>query len=242
MSGEVAALLLIAVSVLVGSVVQGLVGLGVGLVSAPVVTLLEPSLMPGTLLWMGLLMPALTLLVDRRDIDWPGMAWGIPARVPGTVLGVLLVGWFSHRELGIAVGLMVLVTVVATWRAVRLPINRVTLVVAGFLSGVGATTTSIGGPPIAVLYQHQPAREIRSSLAVYFALGAAFSLVALAVSGDLTRHQTVVAALLSPCVPVGLWVSQLLRHRLDVGSIRTGVLLVCAASARAAAGSVAVNR
>ena len=231
MSSEVWALLVIAAAVLVGSVVQGLVGLGVGLVSAPFVTLLAPELMPGTLLWMGLLTPALTLAVDRRDVDWRGMAWGVPARIPGTVLGVLLVGWFTHRALGIAVGLMVLLSVVVTWRAVRLPINRVSLVAAGFLSGVGATTTSIGGPPIAVLYQHQPARRIRSTLAVYFALGAIISLVALAVSGDLTWHQTAVAAVLAPGVPVGLWLSRVLRRRLDVRSIRTGVLLVCAASA-----------
>ena len=231
MSGEVAALLVIAVAVLVGSVVQGLVGLGVGLVSAPVVTLLQPNLMPGTLLWMGLLTPALTLLVDRRDIDWPGMAWGIPARIPGTVLGVLLVGWFSHRELGIAVGLMVLISVLVTWRAVHLPINRTTLVTAGFLSGVGATTTSIGGPPIAVLYQHQPAGRIRSTLAVYFSLGAMFSLVALAVTGDLTWHQTAVAAMLAPGVPIDLWLARGLGRALDLRSIRTGVLVVCAASA-----------
>ncbi len=231
MSGEIAALLVIGVAVLVGSVVQGLVGLGVGLVSAPVVTLLAPSLMPGTLLWMGLLTPALTLLVDRGDIDWPGMSWGIPARIPGTVLGVLLVGWFSHRELGIAVGVMVLVSVLVTWRAVRVPINRVTLVTAGFISGVGATATSIGGPPIAVLYQHQPARQIRNTLAVYFALGAIISLVALALTGDLTWHQTAVAAMLAPGVPLGLWLSRVLRRRLDLESIRTGVLVVCAASA-----------
>ena len=231
MSSEVWALVVIATAVLVGSVVQGLVGLGVGLVSAPFVTLLAPELMPGTLLWMGLLTPALTLSVDRRDVDWRGMAWGVPARIPGTVLGVLLVGWFTHRALGIAVGLMVLLSVVVTWRAVRLPINRVTLVAAGFLSGVGATTTSIGGPPIAVLYQHRPARQIRNTLAVYFALGAIISLVALAASGDLTWHQTAVAGGLAPGVPVGLWLSRVLRRRLDVRSIRTGVLLVCAASA-----------
>ena len=226
-----AALLVIAVAVLIGSVVQGLVGLGVGLVSAPVVTLLAPDLMPGTLLWMGLLTPALTLVTDRRDVDWRGMAWGVPARIPGTVLGVFLVGWFTHRELGIAVGLMVLVSVLVTWRAVRLPINHATLVAAGFLSGVGATTTSIGGPPIAVLYQHQPARQIRNTLAVYFALGAIISLVALAISGDLSWHQTAVAGVLAPGVPIGLWLSGVLRRRLDVRSIRTGVLLVCAASA-----------
>src|SRR5689334_17353159 len=216
MNGELIGLLLIGLAVLVGSVVQGLVGLGVGLVSAPVVTLLAPDLMPGTLLWMGLLTPALTLALDRGEIDWSGMAWGIPARIPGTVLGVLLVGWFSHRELGIAVGVMVLISVLVTWRAVRLPINRATLVTAGFLSGVGATTTSIGGPPIAVLYQHQPARRIRNTLAVYFALGAMFSLVALAITGDLTWHQTVVAAALAPGVPLGLWLARVLRRKLDL--------------------------
>ena len=47
-------------------------GLGIGLVAAPVMTLLEPALMPGTLIMVALVLPAVTLVRDHHDIDWPG--------------------------------------------------------------------------------------------------------------------------------------------------------------------------
>lgn len=221
----------IALTVVAGATVQGLVGLGVGLVSAPIVTLLAPDLMPGMLLWMGLLTPMLTLARDREDIDWRVLRWAVPFRIPGTIIGVLLVGWFTDRELGIAVGSMVLVSVAVTWSAITLPISRTNLSIAGVLAGIGATTTSIGGPPIAVLYQHQQPRVIRNTLAVFFCVGAVFSLAGLAISRELTSHESLVALALAPCVPLGLRIARLLDSRLPGESIRGGVLVVCAASA-----------
>lgn len=215
----------------VGATVQGLVGLGVGLVSAPFVTMLAPELMPGMLLFMGFLTPAISLVADHGAIDWRGLAWALPWRVPGTVVGVWLVAVVSGRALEVSVGAMVLVSVLVTWRAVEVPINRTNLSVAGFVSGITATTTSIGGPPIAVLYQHQPARRIRSTLAVYFALGAVFSLTGLAIAGDLSRAEIGLAALSSPAIALGIGLSVAIRSRVRADSIRTGVLLVCAASA-----------
>ncbi|HEY7045362.1 MAG TPA: sulfite exporter TauE/SafE family protein, partial [Nocardioidaceae bacterium] len=51
----------LALAVFTGATVQGLVGLGIGLVAAPVTTLLEPSLMPALLLWLAFVMPVVTL-------------------------------------------------------------------------------------------------------------------------------------------------------------------------------------
>jgi hypothetical protein len=47
----------LAATLVVGATVQGLVGLGLGLVAAPVTMLLEPSLMPDLLLWLALAPP-----------------------------------------------------------------------------------------------------------------------------------------------------------------------------------------
>jgi uncharacterized membrane protein YfcA len=221
----------LAATLVVGAAVQGLVGLGVGLVSAPVVTLLAPELMPGMLLFMGFFTPAFSLVADHSDIDWRGLAWSLPFRVPGTVVGVALVTVVGDRTLGIAVGAMVLLSVLVTWRTVRIPLNRVTLSVAGTISGVTATTTSIGGPPIAVLYQHEPAARIRSTLAVYFAVGAVFSLVGLAVAGQITTAELGLAALMVPFVAIGLVLAGVARRLLPTDRIRAGVLLVCALSA-----------
>jgi len=223
--------IVLALTVLVGAAVQGLVGLGVGLVAAPVTTLLAPDLMPGLLLWLAAGMPLVTLLREHHAIDWRGLGWSVPGRVPGTVLGVAVVAWFSERELGVAVGLMVLVAVVLTVKTVRLPVNRVTLMSAGFVSGVTGTATSIGGPPLALLYQHREPRQIRSTLAVYFVFGAALSLIGLAIAGSLEVRELLLGLLFAPSLVAGVVVSGVLRRRVDPGHIRHGVLAVCGLSA-----------
>jgi uncharacterized membrane protein YfcA len=221
----------LAATLITGAAVQGLVGLGLGLVAAPVTTLLEPRLMPALMLWLAFLMPMVTLLREHHEIDWRGLSWAVPARIPGTVLGVALVGWFSSREIGVAVAVMVLVGVLATIRSVELPVTRTTLLTAGFVSGATGTATSIGGPPMAVLYQHRSPAQIRSTLAVYFLLGAAFSLLGLGVTGQLDRSTFLLALLMVPCLFVGFGVSRLLHRVMRAHHVRGGVLLVCGLSA-----------
>lgn len=225
------ALVLLAAAILLGATVQTVVGLGVGLVAAPVMTLVEPRLMPGVMLLLALLLPCFTLLIDHHDIDWRGLLWSLPARVVGTAGGVWLVAHFTDGQLGAFIGVMVLLAVVLTWRAVTVPVRPSTLSAAGFVSGVTGTATSIGGPPFALLYQHRPARQIRATLAVYFVLGAAFSLIGLGLSGDLTSDQAVVAGLLVPSVVLGAVAGVPLRRRLPAHVVRPAVLAVSAASA-----------
>ena len=221
----------LAATLVVGAAVQGLVGLGLGLVAAPVTMLLEPGLMPDLLLWLAMFMPVVTLVREHHDIDWGGLGWSLAARVPGTVLGVYLVSVFSTRALGIAVGVMVLVSVLVTARAVVIPVNRVSLVAAGVVSGVAGTATSIGGPPMALLLQHRSPHQIRSTLGVYFLLGAALSLFGLGVTGGLESATFLFAMLMVPCLVLGFLVSRPLHRRVPRRGVRTGVLVVCGASA-----------
>jgi uncharacterized membrane protein YfcA len=217
--------------VLVGAFVQAVVGLGVGLVTAPLVAVLEPSLMPALPLWFGLLVSGLSLAGERRHVDWHAIAWSVPARIPGTVVGVWLVVVFTPQHLGIAVAVMVLVAVLLSWRTVDVPVNRGTLVAAGFTAGVTGTATSIGGPPIALLFQHRRPSEVRATLAVFFFLGVVLSLVGLASTGELPPGSFVAAAAVSPFLLAGIWAGTRWRGRLPRERFRQGVLLVCAASA-----------
>ena len=193
--------------------------------------LLEPDLMPDLLLWLVLLFPMVTLLRERQEIDWRGLGWSLPARVPGTAVGVALVATFSKDALGVVVGVMVLLSVLLTARAVVIPVNRATLVTAGFTSGVTGTTTSIGGPPLAILLQHRTPRQIRTTLAVYFLLGAAFSLAGLLVSGHLDLRVVLLALLLTPCLALGLLLARLLRGVVPRHQVRVAMLVVCGLSA-----------
>lgn len=226
-------LVAIGVAVYVGATVQTTVGIGLGLIAAPVVTLLAPQLMPGSMLMLVSVLPLITLAREREDIDWRGIGWTTPPRIVGTALGVWVVSWAGERYLGLLVGLMVLLAVALTATAVRVPVNRVSYTGAGLVSGVIGTASSIGGPPMALLVQHEEPRRIRTTLAVYFCLGSGMSLVGLSLAGQVTLLQVQVAALLVPVLVVGAEVSRLLRRHLRPALVRPAVLLVCAASSLA---------
>ncbi len=191
--------------VLVGATMQGVVGLGLNLVSAPIITLVAPSLMPEVPLFLAVVLPFFTLARSHEGIDWRGLVWVLPARIPGVALGLLVLALFSDRAVAIAVALMVLLAVLITMTPVEVPVRRATLSVAGLLSGLAGTATSIGGPPVALLYQHRPPQQIRSTLAVLFTVGAGMSLVGIWLSGHLDTHALPLALLLTPCLVVGAW-------------------------------------
>jgi uncharacterized membrane protein YfcA len=200
-------------------------------VAAPVISLVEPRLMPQVMLWLAFTYPLVTLSAEREDIHWAGLGWSLPSRVLGTGVGVAAVATFSSQALGLAVAVMVLAAVLVTWLAVRPPMTRSSLVAAGLVGGFAGTATSIGGPPLAILYQDRPPRQIRTTLAVYFMIGAALSLVGLGLAGELDAHHALIAAALAPVLPLGAALGRALRPRLPERRVRGAVLIVCASSA-----------
>jgi uncharacterized protein len=217
--------------VLLGAVVQSSVGLGLGMVAAPVLVILEPSLMPGALLVTNATMALLTLTADWRHVDWGGLSWALPARVLGSVAGAWVVIVLDPRLLGGAVGLMVLLAVAASvWGDVRVGLRPATLMTAGTLSGVTGTATTIGGPPMALLYQHEPADRVRGTLGAYFLLGTVLSLLVLAAAGEFGVTHLKTGLLLFPCVAAGYLVGRPVRRRFSTAGLRTALLTVVTAS------------
>lgn len=227
----IGALLIVATAVLIGAMTQTSVGLGLGLVSAPIMTIATPSLMPGALIMLAATLPFFTLVREHADIDWFGLGWSMPWRVVGTGAGVWIIAEVSSNNLERIVGLVVLLGVLLTARAVVVPINRGTLAGAGFVSGVTGTATSIGGPPFALLYQHRPPHQIRSTIAVFFTLGAFLSLIGLGIAGELTWDELKVAGLLAPVLAIGVLAGTRLRSRLPLSVMRPALLVVSGASA-----------
>ncbi len=77
--------------VALGALVQGAVGYGMALVAAPLLTLLDPALVPVPLLLLATVHSVLAVIRDGRHADWLGIGWAMLGRLPGTVLGVLAV-------------------------------------------------------------------------------------------------------------------------------------------------------
>lgn len=214
-----------------GAFVQAVVGLGLGVVTAPVVALVAPSLVPALPLWLALLISGLMLAGEHTHVDWRAVAWSLPPRVPGTVLGAWLVGSFTESQIGVALAFMVLLAVALTIRTVVVPLNPTSLAIAGFVAGASATATSIGGPPIALLFQRERPEVVRATLSVFFFVGVIISLSGLAISGSLDRTASELALAFAPGVVVGFLVGSATRDHIDQVIFRRCVLVICTASA-----------
>jgi hypothetical protein len=216
---------------MIGAAVQSSVGIGLGLVAAPIVALLEPTLMPGAVLITTGFLPVLTLGAEWRHVDLRGIGWALAGRMVGVAGGVWVVANLSTRTLGIAVGAMVLVAIAITLSTVHVRATPTTLGVAGVVSGVAGTSTSIGGPPMAIVYQNEPGPRVRSSLSLYFIVGVLVSLIALRLGGHL-GHEVIVTGLgLAPFVLAGFLLARPLRAHVDGRFLRYGLLGVAGTGA-----------
>jgi uncharacterized membrane protein YfcA len=217
--------------VAVGSLLQGAVGFGLSLIAAPLVTLIDPTLVPGPLLMAAFVLPMLTARRDRSWIDLRGVRWALVGRVPGSMLGAAMLTGLSPRYMSLAVGLVVLAGVAMTASGIHLRPRAPTLLVAGVLSGFMGTTAAIGGPPLALVYQHAEGPRLRGTLAGYFVVAAAISIAVLAAAGRFGRHDVIAGAALLPGVALGYVASHRFARWVDRGFTRPAVLLVSALAA-----------
>jgi uncharacterized membrane protein YfcA len=217
-----------------GATVQGAVGFGMALVAAPLLVLIRPELVPGPLLINGL---ALTLLVARRErdsIDLLGVKWALVGRVPGVALGALALATIPVKETSLLVGISVLVGVALGASRLRLSPGPRILLGAGLLSGVFGTIASIGGPPLALVYQYESGPKLRGTLAGYFVVGALMSLAALIAVGRYGASELAWTLLLLPGTVLGFACSSRFTGWVDAGRTRRAVLGITTAAGVAA--------
>jgi uncharacterized membrane protein YfcA len=215
-------------AVMVGAFVQGTVGFGINILAAPVLALLEPEALPATLILAAFPLATGMLVREHTAIDQRGLRWLIAGRLPGTVLGVVVVTTLPSDGLAAVIGALVLVAVAMSWVAPPLAVTPRSAFVVGAISGAMGTASSIGGPPPALLYQHHPGPVLRSTTAALFVVGTTLSAVALAVAGEVSGSDVVLALVLTPAIGGGLLLSHLFAGRIDAGWLRPGVLVVAA--------------
>lgn len=225
--------LLAGTAVLAGALVQGSVGYGMNLIAAPLLALVDPLLVPVPLLVVALAHSGLTMAREHRHVDWRGVAFATVGRIPGTALGVLAVTLLPPRPFAAIVGFAVLVCVVLSVVSWTPRPSPRALLVAGVASGTFGTAASIGGPPLALLYQHSTGPRIRATLAASFALGSTLSLVALALAGEVDAARLTTVLRLLPFLLAGFLLSGPVRHVLHGGRMRVAVLAVASVSALA---------
>lgn len=221
------ALLLVAV----GAWLQGNVGFGMNLLSAPLLIVIDERFVPGPLLVAAIVMTAAVVVRERRAVHIGSVGWAFAGRIPGAVAGAAAVATLSRDALAIVLAAVVLAAVAASASGLSVPVRRETLIGAGMVAGFTGTTTAVGGPPMALLLQHQEGDELRGNLAGFFLLGASLSIGLLAVSGSFGLVELRLGALLAAPVVVGFAASSLTAHRVSGPRVRPAVLAVAGVSA-----------
>jgi uncharacterized membrane protein YfcA len=216
--------LVIGVAVLAAAFVQGSTGFGFALICGPVVAMVQPRLLPVFLLIQMVPLNGYVAWRERHALDVRGTSWVGFGRVVGTFGGAALLVVVSERQLGLLIGVSTVLAVGVSLLAPSFEPGRWSLVTAGTVTGVTETSTGVGGPPLALVFQHRPAPVLRATVAACFLLGEVVSLAVLALAGTITADQVRSAFFLLPAVVAGALLSRLAHHRLEGALTRRIVL------------------
>jgi uncharacterized membrane protein YfcA len=225
-----AELLAAGVVVLLGSLVQTALGFGIAVVGAPLLVMIYPAALPGPLVAMALVQCVLMALQHRQHIELAPLGSAMVGRIPGSLLGAWLLTVFSAQGLSVFVGSAVLLAVAVSTLRVSIRPTVGSMFWAGALSGIFGTSTSVGGPPMALLLQHQEARHLRGNLAAFFIYGCVVSLLMLIVMGRFGRAELVLSLYLLPWTLAGYYLCRFLPLQRFEAGLRPGILLLCTVS------------
>lgn len=215
----------------VGAFVQGSVGFGHNLIAAPMLALVDERFVPGPSIAAATVLGLLMAVRDRQGVHLGEIRTAMIGRIPATLLAAATVALLPARPLAVLFAVLVLTAVAITASRIHLHPTRPTLLVAGALSGYMATATSIGGPPMALVYANEEGRRMRGTLAGYFLLGSVVSLAALAATGSYGTDEIELTAAAVPGVVAGFLASAFGARVLDAGHTRPAVLTVSALAA-----------
>ena len=218
-------------AVFVGATVQGSIGIGLGLIAAPVLVLADPEFIPATITIAVIPLTLIIAWADRAHVQWRDAGIAVLGRFPGVVAGAVVAATVSDRVLAILVAVSVLAAVALSLRNRRFHLSTTTLATAGAASGFTGTTTGIGGPPMALTYQHTDPVTMRATISAFFFVGAFMSTIALWLAGEVGQRQIELSMLIVPAVIAGALTARIVARFLRPHYVRPLVLTVCTASA-----------
>ncbi len=218
------AFLLIGLAVFISAFAQGCSGMGFAMLSAPIVTLFAPGLIPVMLLVLMIPLNAYVGWRERAAIDWRGVKLISIGRFAGTFLGLWILLVVNLHQLSLLIGWSTLIAAVVALLSPSFDLGRAGLGLVGLITGVTETSTGVGGPPLALAYQHKSGAVLRSTVALCFLVGEVISLIVLMIGGKVGSDTLLVSVQMLPFLVLGSYASKFVHHRLDGPLLRYLVL------------------
>lgn len=214
-------------AILISSATHRVTGQAFGLICAPLIALAAPSHIPALILLCGLPVMIYSFKGDWSDIRWGEISYAFVGRVIGALLAATLIAAIADKKfVSICVGIAVLLGVAISLTRFTVAINKASLLTAGFLSGAMATLTSVGAPPMGLLYQRQSFGHVRATLNAFFLFGALASVGALLLYGLIKASDVGLSFALLPAIWLGTQVGDGALKRMTIQSLRPFTLSI----------------
>ena len=220
--------ILFAVTVIfVGSFVQSSIGFGLAIIAAPLLYFIDPLYVPAPITVYALTLSVANSAKFWKSISFAGLKYAILGRIPGTIAGGMLLLWIDQRALALWLGISVIAAVALSLSNVMLKPTSPAMFSAGFLSGFMGTSSSIGGPPMALVLQHEANDFIRANLAAFFVVSCILSLAMLATVDRFAMPHLLISLPLMPATLAGYWVAMKTLHLISHQRLRKASLILC---------------
>ncbi|MEM1286686.1 MAG: sulfite exporter TauE/SafE family protein [Pseudomonadota bacterium] len=222
------------VAVLCASAVQSIAGIGFGLIAAPVLLLIDPKFVPGTVIFLGLLVSFMSAMRDLPHINKAFVAAGLAGRIPAAILAASLVAILSPTAFQIIFSVLILGAVALSLFGPAIRPSVPGVATAGVASGFMGTLTSVGAPPFAIAMQNMPAQQLRATMNAVLLLGACASIASLAAFGSFGWAEVVRGFALIPAVLLGFFAARfVIADPRTAPRLRYAVLSLCVAASLA---------
>lgn len=224
-------LILATAAVCLGSVMQAVTGLGAGLVIVPFLALISTFLIPGPLVFASLSLSLTMLWFGRNAVDYRYTSYILISVGIGTVIAAAFIAKLPVEKLGIIFGLVILGSVAFSLFAPRFQFNRKGGALAGLTSGLAGTSSGIGAPFLALLYQYHQGPSLRATLAFLYSVSSICILTSLHFAGRFHVEEAVAGLYLMPGFLGGYFLSPKLAKWIDKRLARVAVLSISSISA-----------
>lgn len=213
---------------IMGACLQGVIGWGIGTLSAPLLFLVSPTLLPAPMLLNALALTLMLLFRERRGLSFGPIRHAVIGNIIGTTLAGVTLAIIDTSAFETLFGVLILAAVGLSVAGIRPHLKRSTSIMAGGASGYMGTITAVGGPPIALIYQNEKGPLVRANLAAFFTFGSVAALVTLYFSDLLGSYQLKLFILTVPGVAIGFALSRLLVYRVNGAALRPLILSIAA--------------
>ena len=214
-------LIIAAFIVLVASFVRSISGFGYAVISTPLLTFIfdAKSVVVMNLI-LGSVTNVLVLYHTRKYIDGRRALLLIVSSACGVPVGAFLLSWLDPLIIKLIIAVLVIPfsILLLLGHSHRFTRDSLGCVVAGFLSGIFAASTSLGGPVVAIFLINQgltPERFI-GTMAAYFICISVMSIGAFTSMGMVTSEILIRVAILLPALVIGSYVGVRVLPRINV--------------------------